>query len=94
MSYGDSVPKVTSGWAGWWEKSKQYVYYLVWALVGLFGGNVDRVDEFFPESLTGTSCPCKVECPCDELDADVPVGDADVPVDNDSEAKPDRDYSK
>lgn len=46
--------------AAWWEKNKKYVFYAVWAVVGLFGGNADRLAGLLPDVE-----PCKCEKPTD-----------------------------
>lgn len=76
----DTVMKVNGSW---WEKNKQYVYYVVWAVVGLFGGNVDRVEEFLPDSFVNSNCPC-VKCESEAPDD----------LDNDGFADVNRNYSK
>jgi len=33
----------------WWTSNKKWIYPLIAAIVGLFGGNVDRVGQFVPD---------------------------------------------
>jgi len=43
-----------TGWMAWLVRNQKWVYAIVAALVGLLGGNADRVDEFLPDLTNST----------------------------------------
>lgn len=90
MSYGENIPVApATGLKGWWERNKQYVYYVIWTVVGFFGGNTDRLDEWAADFGVGGG---NTECVCPDVNYN-----SDADADNSSEddkSAPDRDYSK
>ncbi len=64
LNAGDVVKAIS-----WYSKNKQYIWAAVAGIVGLFGGNVDRLERFLPvvnsavvqrvEVLEANQCKCQ-----------------------------------
>lgn len=47
--------------SSWFSKNKRWIYPAVWFLVGLSGGNADRIWEYIPESPKTTEISERVD---------------------------------
>lgn len=54
----------------WWQKNKAWVWPIIAGVVMLFGGNVDRIDEFLP-ALPSTEAVKTLQTQVDKLQTSV-----------------------